>query len=301
MIKTGINLTPHISAELIRLLLKHPDVDIRWVSGASMPDEGVGAVFDQLQGEVGKIPTAGSLDEVNLYIGNDFVGLEDYLNGRPTAKAILVGPLLRMGGYEQAIPGVCELNRKAMVRGGQLAIQPDIITLLGAIALMPLAKHLMLNCPVRGTMLLPSAVASSTGRFKVNSTTVSEAALRPLREHVLTPLQNSFNSPIEICSIEVRDSSFACAIFNLDIKVDHEEIDRIYREFYGDHRHIVFPTHPVDEAMVRGTNKTVVVIGRDATGQLIVTVGFDATMKAGAGNVLHMLNLLFGLDELTGF
>lgn len=301
MIKTGINLTPHISAQLIRLLLKHPDVDIRWVSGASMPAEGVGAVFEQLQGEVGDIPTSGSLNDINLYIGNDFVGLDKYLDSRENAKAIIVGPLLRMEGYENGITGVCELNRKAMVRGGKLGIQPGVVTLLGALALMPLAKHLMLNCPVLGTMMLPASLPAAPGTFRVETTTISESALRPLRDNVLCALQSSFSSPIEINAIEARDTTFACAIFTLDIKVDHSEIEKIYRDFYSDHRHIVFPTHPVNEAMVRGTNKTVIALGRDGIGRLIVTIGFDAAIKAGAGNVVHMLNLLFGLDELTGF
>lgn len=301
MIKTGINLTPHISAELIRLLLKHPDVDIRWVSGASMPADGVGAVFDQLQGEVGKIPTEGSLNDINLYIGNDFVGLDRFISARENAKAILVGPLLRMEGYSEAIQGVCEFNRKAMVRGGKLGIQPDVTTLLGALALMPLAKHLMLTTAVNGTMLLPTATSVSSSTFRVEPTTLGAAVWRSLRDDILLPLQTSFNSPIEIIAIENRADNFACAVLTLDIKVAHEEVEKIYREFYCDHRHIVFPTHPINDAMVAGTNKTVISLGRDGMDRLIITVGFDASMKGGAGNVLHMLNLLFGLDELTGF
>lgn len=301
MIKTGINLTPHISAELIRLLLKHPDVDIRWVSGASMPAEGVGAVFDQLQGEVGNIPTSGSLNDINLYIGNDFVGLDQFVGSRENAKAIIVGPLLRMQGYDEAILGVCELNRKAMVRGGVLGIQPDVPTLLGAIALMPLAKHLMLNGPIYGTMMLPYGTPMSSGKFRMEARTLGEGTLRTLRDEVLSQLQASFSSPMEITSIENHASSFACVVLSLDLKVEQAEVEKIYREFYSDHRHIVFPTHPINDAMVMGTNKSVVSLGRDSLGRLLVTVGFDASMKGGAGNVLHMLNLLYGLDELTGF
>lgn len=301
MIKTGVNLTPHISAELIRLLLKHPDVDLRWVSGASMPPEGVGAVFDQLQGEVGAIPTTGSMSDINLYIGNDFVGLDKFISEKDNAKAILVGPLLRMEGYGEGIPGVCELNRKAMVRGGRLAIQPDVPTLLGALALMPLAAHLMLTGTISGTMLLPSTVTTSGGKFRVEANTLSDTDLRPLREDVLTKLQTSFNSPLEITAIRSHAGNFACAIITVDVKVSHDEVVKIYHDFYDDHRHIVFPTHPVNEAMVKGTNKTVIGLGRDGLGRLIITTAFDASIKGGAGNVVHMLNLLFGLDELTGF
>ncbi len=301
MIKTGINLSPLISADLIRLLINHPDVDLRWVAGPSMPAEGVSAVFDQLQGEVGEVSVDADFQAIDLYIGNDFQGLEKFLNEQPKSKAIVLGPQLRPLGYDEAVLGVCEYNRKALVRGARLALQPDIPTILGAIALMPLAKNLMLNAPVAGTMLLPQASMRGAGDFRCAATTLSPGAFKPLREQILEQLQTSFNAPIEITAIENTTSHFACAILTVDIKMGLDQVRRIYKEFYDDHRHIVFPTHAVNEAMVHGTNKTVVGLGHDGLGRLIVTVGFDARYKGAAGNVLHLLNLLFGLDERIGF
>ncbi len=301
MIKTGINLSPLISADLIRLLINHPDVDLRWVSGASMPAEGVSAVFDQLQGEVGEVPVTADLSAIDLYIGNDFQGLEQFIDGSATAKAIVLGPQLRLPGYEGAVLGVCEFNRKALVRGARLAIQPDVPTLLGAIALMPLAKNLMLNSPICGTMLLPQSRMNGAGDFRLAAATMTPMTFRPLREQILGQLQTSFSSPVEITAIENRTSPFACAILTVDMKMGLDQACALYRDFYSDHRHIVFPTHAVNEAMVHGTNKTVIGLGQDGLGRLIVTVGFDSRYKGAAGNVVHLLNLLFGLDERTGF
>lgn len=301
MIKTGINLTPHVSAAMLRLLLQHPDLEIKWVSGPGLPPEGVQGVFDELQGEIGPIPCDGSLADINLYIGNDFVGLDQYLDSRPDAKAILLGPLLRVEGYERGITGVCEYNRKALVRGGQLAIQPDVPTLLGALALMPLAKNLLLTAPVTGTMLLPADTALGGGAFRVPAATLPQSAFKTLRDDILCRLQTSFNSPLEVTAIESHAGSFACAVLTVDCKLDQAHVQQMYTDFYADHRHMVFATHAVNEDMVRGTNKTVLRLGRDGLGRLLVTVAFDAAYKGSAGNVVHLLNLLFGLDERTGF
>lgn len=301
MIKTGVHLSSHTSPELIRLLINHPDVDLRWVGAQDMPAEGVAAVFDELQGEAGKIPVFEDFTKIDLYIGRDFDGLDTYLSSNPTSKAILLGAPNKPGGYPEAVAGICEYNRKPLVRGARLALQPDVPTLLGAIALMPLAKNLMLNSVIGGTMLLPNKAMRGTGEFRVPATTLSPLAFKTLREKVLQELQTSFDSPIEVAAIESRDSDFACAVLNLDVKIDLADVRKLYRDFYDDHRHIVFPTHPVNEAMVVGTNKTVIGLGKDGFGRLVVTVAFDARFKGGAGNIVHILNLLFGLEERTGF
>lgn len=301
MIKTGINLSPLISADLIRLLVNHPDIDLKWVSGSSMPPGGVAAVFDQLQGEVAEIPVQADYSAIDLYIGNDFQGLEKFLGEHPSAKAIILGPQLRPFGYDTAVLGVCEFNRKALVRGARLALQPDIPTILGALALMPLAKHLMLNSTVSGVMMLPQRQLAGAGEYRVPAATLSPVTFKPLREQILEQLQTSFCAPIEITAIENRDSNFACAVITVDVKMGLDQARRMFTDFYSDHRHIVFPTHAVNEAMVHGTNKTVIGLGQDGVGRLIITVGFDVRYKGAAGNVVHLLNLLFGLDERTGF
>ncbi len=298
MIKTGVNFSGLIGPELIRLLINHPDIDLRWVAGANMPAEGIAAVFDHLQGEVGKIPTRPDFDTIDLYIGNDFQELESFMSSNDKAKAILLGPLLKLTGYDDAVLGVCEYNRKPMVRGGRLAIQPDMYTYLMAIALMPLAKHLMLNSLIQGTILMPSPTALPG--IRVPATTLSPLTFKKLRTDILQKLQTSFESPIEVNVIETNNSHFACCILTVDTKMNLQDVRKMYDEFYSDHRHIVFPSHPVNEVMVSGTNKTVIGLGNDGLGRLVITVGIDVRFKQ-AGNIIHMLNLLFGLDELTGF
>lgn len=298
MIKTGINFSGLIGPELIRLITNHPDIDLRWVAGPGLPADGIAGVFDELQGEVREVSALPDFDAIDLYIGHDLPDLHAFLDTHTSAKGIILGPTLNPGGYEDAVLGVCEYNRKALVRGARLAVQPDMFTLLGAIALMPLAKNLLLNSPVSGTMIVP-ATSYSKG-ISMPAATLSPLIFKKLRTDILEHLQTSFEAPMEINAIEIARSSFAGAVLTVDNKMGLDDVRSLYEDFYGDHRHIVFPTHAVNEAMVLNTNKTVIGLGKDSLGRLIITVAFDARYKE-SGNVIHTLNLLFGLDELTGF
>ncbi|MDE6300723.1 MAG: hypothetical protein K2M19_03305 [Muribaculaceae bacterium] len=297
MIKTGLQLPAGSGPEIVRLLLRHPDVDLRWVSANAMPPEGVTALFDAIQGESTPISPVPDFENIDLYIGPDTAALDRFLGQNVRAKAILTNMMMRPVDASDGVPGVCEFNRKALVRGARVALQPDITTLLGALALMPLAKNLLLNTPVTGTMLLPGRTGTS---IRVPAATLPPLDFKVLRENILAHLQQSFSAPIEITSVEHSDT-FACAILTIDVRMALDQIRRIYTEFYADHRHIFFPTRTITREMVTGTNKTAISLGHDGLGRLIVTAAFDSRYKAGAGNVIHMLNLLFGLDELTGF
>lgn len=295
MIKTGIVLSEKISPTLFRLLVKHPDVEIVWIK------RGDGTYLEQfffetLQGEIDDIPLLSSSEEPNytdidLYIGpyNDAFG--EYLKNSEV-KAVLTD------GSNGDILGVCELNRKDMVRGGRTVCMPDVATLLGALALMPLAKNLMLNSVVNGCMLLP-ALRLGHALFKIPSTAGDVGWLDSLRDGVLSQLQTSFNAPVEINTILSYSSSFACAVLTVDMKLAAGQARELYEAYYSDHRHVFIYDEDVTDRMVIGTNKTAIELHNDSHGRLVVTVAFDARYKASAGNIVHILNLLFGLDERT--
>lgn len=294
MIKTGVYLSDDCSAQLIRLLVKHPDVEIMWIL---LPENCRGAcdVLSELQGEIAGIPVFNDgVDQIDyssldLYIGEPVESFKEYFEGNDSVKMIGSGD----------IQGVCELNRKAMVRGGRAVTTPDTITLLGALALMPLAKNLMLNGVVTGVMLLPGE-SRKHACYCIPPDGLSAGGLRVLRDEILPSLQTSFNSPVEISCIESYESTFACAILTVDFKITAGQALDIYRNYYEDHRHVFFPEKSITDSMVMGTNKTAVCLRNDSLGRLVVSVGFDARYKAGAGNIVHILNLLFGLDERTG-
>lgn len=294
MIHTGISLAPNVTPELFRLLANHPDIEIDWISrNAAYADD---HFFDSLQGELDRIRIADTpdFDGLDLYIG-PYTPLADI---RPEIKCIFTD-ISGCSDSEHIVQGICELNRKTFVRGATRASLPSVSTMLGALAMMPLAKNLMLNSKVTGTMLLPARTPRSC-RFLVPAHSLDDADLAPLRS-ILVALQNSFSSVMQLSTVETSATPFACAILTIDLKITAEQALSLFHEFYDDHRHIFLTGRDITDRMVEDTNKTVIGMRNDSSGRLVVSVGFDARYKGAAGNIVHILNLMFGLDERTGF
>lgn len=299
MIKTGLAITSESSADLIRLLLGHPDVELRWVSCPAGTSATV--MFDELTGEVPELPSAPDWDVTDLYIGPWSADAEArVLRPGSTLKAVFTDPGARLDVYDEGMAalGVAEFNRKTLVRGARVAAQPETVTMLCALALMPLARNLLLGPTIGGTVLLPG-----DGRrgFTMPGQPLPRGAFRVLHDEVLSKLQTSSDPDYRVCTVRGDGrSTFAAATLGLNVNMSLDDIAALYRDFYDDHRHVALTARSVSEAMVRGTDKTAISLRQDADRTLWVTVGFDAAYKAGAGNAVHLLNLLFGLDERTG-
>lgn len=295
MIHTGIRLSENISPELIRMLQKHPDVELEWIYFS--PDDTHQAI-DSLQHVHGEIegvqiveaPAEPDYDKLNLYIGAPTEKLMKRFENDEDLKII---------SLEGEILGVCELNRKALVRGGRSARMPDVTTMLGSLALMPLAKNLMLNNSVTGTMMVPKE-EHRRSKYILNPEGLGANGIATLSNEVLPSLQNSFNSPLAINFVQTGATSFAWAVLTIDFKMEAEQASELYKEFYSDHRHVFFPEGTITDRTVLGTNKAALSLANDCLGRLVVTAAFDARYKASAGNIIHLLNLMFGLDERTG-
>lgn len=300
MIKTGIASSSALGPLLIRLLLSHPDVSIAWVAG---PNPRLDLVYDELAGEIPPVATDPDWDNTDLYIGPWTEQLHRRLTSDGSSlKAILTGPDDSIAHYdsETAALGVAEFNRKTFVRTGRIALRPHVLTLLGALALMPLARNLLLQGRISGTAIIPGP-RTADASLRVGGAPLDGNTFTQLTDGILTRLQTSFNATFRILPVYNQASSFASATFGLDINMPADEITRLYTQFYDDHRHIVVTQREITEAMVHGTNKSIISLRAcPEERRLWVTVAFDAEYKAGAGNIVHLLNLLFGLDERTG-
>lgn len=300
MIKTGLYLdqsdTVYIQP-LLRLLIFHPDIEIKWIAGPGINDETLPRLFERLLGDFKGYPaTAPSFDDIDLYIGPAGSGIGRAMHTSESMKAIITGDH-GAATFADAVTAVCEYNRKALVRGTRVAYVPDTVTMLGALALMPAARNLLLNTVVTGTMMLPSggsAARIGTGRLPAE-------AFDTLRNEILMPLQASFSAPMTVYPIYTAEPTAAGALLTFDCRMPAAELETIYRDFYGDHRHMVIIPAPLSAEMVSGLNKTVLCVDNDGNGHASVALMFDPSMKAGAGNIVHTLNLMFGLHELTGF
>ena len=288
MIKTGLTLSPATGIDLVRLLLDHPDIDLKWVDADGAHH--VNDLYDELTGEAPVIPETPDFDTIDLYIGpaDGKTAFRMGISGAPHLKAIYTGGQVP----ETAVLGVAEYNRKALVRGAREAYVPDALTLLTSLALMPLAKNLMVRPEITGTALLPASVVAMPGT-PLHTEAFGHAAA------ILAELQSSCNARYEVVPVTGSDG-FSAVTLGMEQSMPLRDIVPLYRDFYDDHRHVVvLEDRPVTRAMTAGTNKTVIALRHDGS-KLWVTAACDARFKLSAGLPVHLLNLLFGLDECTG-
>lgn len=313
MIKTGIYGAEHPrAAELVKILLHHPDVDVRWLCANSVYAGSRADAFHPLltaETDLAFISSAplGSVDAVflcgtpeeNRYLLTTVPEIPPALRIIDvTGNAGSTGPL--ESGFVYGLP---ELNRKALVRGATMASLPSPLPYAISLSLLPLAKNLLLNSPVRSAAVISRETigADRQSAIQDNLMFLADTAADAENEiaETLRMLQNSFCSQVTVVPVAASHSRGMMAVTETSVKVDIREIVRLYHEFFDDHNFITIVDSEVTLDAVKGTNKALINLVRKDD-RLIVTLVMDDSIKGSAGTAVHVMNLLFGLSEKTG-
>lgn len=155
MIKTSIigGSTP-VAGELIRILINHPDVEIVQVQS----DDNIGcSIADVHTGLIGetdlKISSSVDASKSDLVFVCDFSKVPDV--DEDTCVICFFPPATDYDAYVYGLP---EMNRKPMVRGAKRAVIPSAQAMLASLALLPLAKNIMLKGDIDIAISLPSTI-----------------------------------------------------------------------------------------------------------------------------------------------
>lgn len=308
MIKTAImGASSPIAGELLRILINHPDVRLMWVNSRSMASGAVADIHSGLHGDTDlRFTPEVKLDGIDMLFlcstpGETRQFLEDHPDLPETLRLIdLSGACLDRDDFIYGLP---ELERKAMVRGGTRVAIPGAVPAILNLALLPLAKNLMLNNPVQATVITAQTDQTST---TILGTSDNISLDRPLRHPAaaevattLTRLQSSFNQPIKLISIRGPQQRGTFATILIDTPVDLPHLRELYEQFYDDHNFVWLTERAAELKDVINTNKCLVHLQR-IDGQLLITAVLDNHLKGAAGTAVHAMNLLFGLSERTG-
>ncbi len=294
MIKVGIygpdEVDSPLRKQLLRLLLRHPDVDLHRVSSAT----GNGTPLARLH------PVYTGDTELALERGLDTDGLDvlfviDEENFTEEIKeairekdlaVIVLGEAqnLRINLPEGMVYGFAEYNRKALVRGARVTVSPSPVALLIETALFPLAKNWLLKGEIQAELRAPYHAEGET-----------EEAIKILGEiqkdlKANISLRNSGHVPYERMDLTMR----------LPLTHTVSEVRNIYDQAYEDHSfvHVVDGNEGIDEDL-RGSNKCLMQIFRQGD-SLVINASADLQTRSRAGNAVHLMNLIFGLYERTG-
>lgn len=297
MIKVGIaGADDPVAGELLRLCIHHPDVDIISAYAPAHAGKSLSAVHHGFIGEEQVLFSshfdATALDVAfivkPIYSESDWAKL---MADKPSLKLILFPAAIHLAEYIQSpVYGLSEMNRKSLVRGARIAIVPDSVASPVITALYPLASHLMLSGDLSIKVSGPADIISSAK--------IEDSAKEIKRE--LSRIQTSFVGNVDISA---EDSGLPRAMtINMEIpsSTSIDELLRIYDSIYDDHNFTFVVTHPIGPEEVEATNKIVISLTKPDPDRLSITVAADPRMRGGAGEAMHLMNLLMGLHEKTG-
>lgn len=298
MIKVGIaGADTAMAGELIRILINHPDVELTSAFAPGKIGRDVASVHHGLAGECdlefSPDINPAKLDVIFIDAHSDVADRFRMNTDRwPDLRIIDMShcPSLDFVALDMAY-GLPEINRKELVRGCRRAVVPRSVAAAAIIGLYPLARHLLLKGDVTVDYACPPDIDTEEK--------IDMVRLEIL--HVLRNTQNSFNGDIILRHLgeDVSDRGLK-VVMDIPCTLDINEVFRIFDDCYDDHNFTFMVASAMPGYEVEGTQKTLVTLQKLSSGRLTVTVVADCRMRGGAGDAVHIMNLLFGLHERTG-
>lgn len=285
------------AGELIRLLLNHPDVELISIYAPALAGRKISDRYPDLAGETDLCFVSDAdfdtLDVIFNCLPDGALSRIVDIDSLPDDLRIidLSADRLDPATDSDFVYGVPELNRKPMVRGAHRVAVPGSVAMASLLALLPLAKNLLLNSPVAITSVSGSA---ETGRVSVSLDSDAAEISTALRG-----LYSSFNAPLSVLKVAGPSYRGTLVAVVLATSLSVDSLRGLYDDYYSDHNFTFVVDRPVDPSDVAGTNKCL--IHFEKTGdRMLVTAVIDNLLKGSAGNAVHCMNLLFGLHERVG-
>ncbi|MCM1318942.1 MAG: hypothetical protein NC217_01000 [Muribaculaceae bacterium] len=293
MIKVGIaGGASAMAGELIRILINHPDVRICQICADGLAGRDIKSVHHGLIGECSlKFDAELKPDKMDLLFVTDKTACPIPSPAEYPDLCVIDMTADFNTAREQdsfVVYGVPEVNRKALVRGARRAVIPPAEEILISIALLPLALRSMLPAVVKIDMEVNENLANDT---RVKYANVSDAF----------KLCGNYPVPKFVVNKQPSESDRAMRIStNLSLDLPLDNIIDMYEEIFDDHNLTYVVGERVPDKEVEGTDKCIITLDKTEDGLLNVQAVADAHLRGGAGDAVHVMNLLMGLYEKTG-
>lgn len=297
----------YTGGEMIRLLLRHPNADIRFVHSKSNAGKPVHSAHEDLVGETGLAFAPewhSDIDVLFLCLGHGEAKkfLEEAGNRFDGVLIIDLSQDFRLEREGNSfVYGLPELNREA-IREAKAIANPGCFATAIELGLLPLAKAGMLK-DVYTTGITGSTGAgqglSATSHFSWRTNNIQ--AYKTLTHQHLSEIRQSLGGEVAVHFVPWR-GDFARGIFissQLRCTRRPEEVQQMYEEFYRGHPFTVVSRMPISLKQVVNTNKCLIQL--EQTGdQLVVHSVLDNLLKGASGQAVQNMNLMFGLEETAG-
>jgi N-acetyl-gamma-glutamyl-phosphate reductase len=313
MIKAGIiGGAGYTGGEMLRLLLRHPMVQLAFVHSRSSAGQPVTHIHADLLGETTITFTADidtTVDVLFLCVGHGeakkFLQEHHIPSG---VKIIDLSQDFRLGQTaddRKFIYGLPELNREA-IRKAQHIANPGCFATAIQLALLPLAAAGLLKD------VYATGITGSTGAGQGLSPT-SHFSWRANNIQAYKTLNHQHGGEIAKSITQLQPAGFALhfvpwrgdfarGIFvsaTVDFEGTIDDAYTLFQKYYEAHPFTVVSRAPIHLKQVVNTNKCVLQLEVES-GKLVVHSAIDNLLKGASGQAVQNMNLLFGFDESIG-
>ena len=338
MIKVGIiGSTGYAGGELVRLLMNHKEVEIKWFGSRSYVDKKYAEVYqnffqivdekcmddnmEALADEVDVIFTATPQGLCASLVNDDILNKVKIVDLSADFRIKDVATYEKWYGIEhkspqyieEAVYGLCEINREDVKRA-RLIANPGCYPTCSTLSIYPLAKEGLIDM---STVIIDAKSGTSgAGRgAKVDNLycEVNEnIKAYGVANHRHTPEieeQLSYASGEEVLLnftphlVPMNRGILITAYATLKKDVTYEEVKAIYDKYYADEKFVRVLEKDLcpQTKWVEGSNYVDVNFKIDPRTKRIIMMGaMDNLVKGAAGQAVQNMNLMFGLKESEG-
>ncbi|EKU54944.1 N-acetyl-gamma-glutamyl-phosphate reductase [Acinetobacter sp. WC-323] len=341
MISVGIvGGTGYTGVELLRLLLRHAQVQVRILTSRTEAGKRVADMFPSLRGHTTLQFSDLDLEQLKqcdvvFFATPHGVAMQhaEILTAAGT-KVIDLAADFRLQNLEQfekwygmqhscptilkdSVYGLTELNREK-IKQAQVIGNPGCYPTTVQLGLAPLLKSNTQLVNTQGIIVDAKSGVSGAGRKASLSMIYSENAdnfkaygVAGHRHHpeIVEALENisgqkgQFDQLIFVPHLVPMIRGMLSTIYvDLNEQGQQADLQKLYEDFYKDERFVdVMPANSSPETRsVRGANELRIALYRPQPNKLIVLVAQDNLVKGAAGQAIQNMNLMFGFDEAAG-
>lgn len=313
MIKVGIiGGAGYTAGELLRLLVRHPTVELVFVQSNSQAGRPITQVHPDLFGETDQtfvLAAQGTIDVLFLCAGHG--RSRAYLTEHPVDSSVKVIDLSNEFRLRKTadgfVYGLPELNRDRIKEVNRIA-NPGCFATAIQLALLPLAQAGQLRKEVHVHALTGSTGAGQqpgpTTHFSWRNNNVSiykpftHQHLHEIRES-LQQLQTDLTAHLNFLPVRGNFARGIYASLYTECTLEEEAIRALYTEYYARHPFVHVVAENPDLKQVVNTNRCHLFVEKHGGKVLIISV-IDNLLKGASGQAVQNMNLLFELEETTG-
>lgn len=337
MIKASvIGGTGYAGQELLRILYRHPEVEVVSVGSRSFAGQPLKDIYRNYENVTDALCETADMDELVEKSDVIFMALPHGIASNQVTEDVLkktkiidLGADFRLKDvdiYEEwykvnhynkallkeAVYGLCELHRED-IRGARLLSNPGCYTTCSILSLAPLLK----NHLVDPQSIIIDAKSGVTGAGRSSDTAFSYCEVNEsIKAYKVGSHRHTPEIEQELGLLSGTDLKLlftphltpmnrgilALCYANLTTDMDEESLRQVYRDFYKDEYFVRLTEDRLPETKwVKGSNYCDIGLKVDRrTGRVIVVGAIDNLVKGAAGQAVQNMNLMFGFDEKTG-